>query len=386
MTLKLLKAAEAGDIAAMEKRLAAGDDIRFVRKGLGQSALMLAIDRGNVEAAQWLIEHGSPLDDACDVMGWTSAGWAAVNGPAQTLQMLRNAGADLEKTQDAQGRTPYLLAVDYGQWDLVRWFWTAGVDLQGRDGRGMTAHDLLVGSRRDVPADLLERTAAEAAAGPAQPAAVNPFDNVQPWPDEPWAQLRWPEDFPALGSQYNIAEVSEGADRSFFDESFHATMAAGLASAQASPTAAVRSWVWTQSRWEKESREALEPLWGDDLPPYVAERQRQLLGEAMIRNAFLHPKARRPYPLRLPDFVRVHEEMLLQYVQAEGANKVEVLVLAHHPLPANASEADRLALLAQLQQLCFTVRATKSGKTLLWRVDSAKMRRYGCDSEWERFL
>ena len=47
MTQKLLKAAEAGDVAALKKRLAAGDDIRFVQKGMGFNALIMAVYGGH---------------------------------------------------------------------------------------------------------------------------------------------------------------------------------------------------------------------------------------------------------------------------------------------------------------------------------------------------
>ena len=387
MTQKLLKAAEAGDVAALKKRLAAGDDIRFVQKGMGFNALIMAVYGGHQEAAQCLIEYSSPLDEVCQVSGWTCAGWAASNGQVQLLQMLKDAGADLDKTQDDKGRTPYLIAVDFGKWDAVRWFWTENVDLQRRTSQGMTAHDLLVSSRREVPPDLLQRTAADAAAAPAQSAsAADPFDRVQPWPEEAWPQLQWPRDFPALAAQYSEKAVADGSEKACFDDDFHAAMAESLASAFASPTAAVRSWVWTQSHWERESRKAVEPLEGDDLPPYIAEYQRQMAGGAMIRHAFLHPKARRAYPARLPDFVSILPELCLLEVQPEGANKVEVTALAHRVLPDDASTSDRLKVLHDMQELRFTVRRSKRGQAQQWRVDAVAMKIYGSQAAWSALL
>ena len=386
MTMKLIKAAESGDIAALEKRLTAGDDIGFVQKGTGFTALTVALHCSHFDAGQWLIDSGSPLDAICNVMGWTPAGWAASNGQEQALQMLKDAGADLDKTQDAQGRTPYLIAVDFGKWDAVRWFWTAGVDLQRRDARGMTAHDLLVSSQRQVPPDLLARTTLDAAKAPARSAAASPLDGIQPWPDEAWVQLHWPEDFPALPAQYSEKAVANGTDKGFFDEAFHQTMAESLAPALASPTAAVRSWAWTQSHWEREAREAVEALLGDDLPPYIAEYQRQMVGGAMIRHAFLHPRARRAHPARLPDLVSIHEDLQLLHVQPDGANKVVVAALAHRPLQADASDAQWLQLLKDLQELRFTVVCSKKGKVQHWRVDAVEMRMYGSQTVWSTLL
>lgn len=164
MTMKLLKAAEKGDIAAMQQRLAAGDEIAYVQKSTGLNALITALNCGNDEAACWLVEQGSPLDQVSQNTGYTATAWAAFNGRTEVLDVLRQAGADLDLTGDARGRTPYLLAVDYGSWEAVRWFWASTANLQRKDTQGRNAHDLLLQGGRDVPADVLERTATYAAA------------------------------------------------------------------------------------------------------------------------------------------------------------------------------------------------------------------------------
>ena len=164
MTMKLLKAAEKGDIAAMEQRLLAGDDLAYVQKSTGLNALITALNCGNDEAARWLVEQGSPLDQVSLSTGLTATAWAAFHGRLEMLELLRQAGADLDKTADPEGRTPYLMAVSYGQWEAVRWFWSSKVNLLHRDIKGRSAHDLLALSERDVPQDLLERTAAHIAA------------------------------------------------------------------------------------------------------------------------------------------------------------------------------------------------------------------------------
>ena len=382
MSMKLIKAAEEGNVAVIKKRLAAGDDIRFAQKGTGFNALIMAVYAGQMEAVRCLIDESSPLDDLSNVLGWTALGWAASHGHVQALQMLKDAGADLEKNADERNRTPYLVAIDFGKWDAARWFWTAGADLQVKDGRGMSAHDLLTSTTRPVPADVMQHAAKDAAVAPVPQVSVSPLDDVQAWPDEPVAQVRWPEDFPPLAPQFSVQAVAEGSEKSCFDESFHAALAQVLAPALASPTAAVRSWVFTQSHWEKTSRETMEPLRGDDLPPYIAEHRRQMVGGAMIRHAFLYPRARRAQQRGLPDVVRIRGELLLQYVQAQGANKVEVAVLARPPLAADASEREQLQALERVQELCFTVmRSGKKGQTPKWRVDALKMRNYG-SKDW----
>jgi len=200
MSMKLLKAAEQGDIAALELRLKDGDDIAYVQKSTGLNALITALNCGNDAAAQWLVEQGSPLDQVSLTTGMTATAWAAFNGRTEMLQALRQAGADLDKTGDDKGRTPYLIAVDHGAWEAVRWFWSTGVDLRRRDAQGRNAHDLLVQSGRDVPGDLLERTAAHAAVPPTVHGIVI-VSTARLHQDAGWMRVMISE--PSLSSAWN---------------------------------------------------------------------------------------------------------------------------------------------------------------------------------------
>ena len=111
-----------------------------------------------------------------------------------------------------------------------------------------------------------------------------------------------------------------------------------------------------------------------------------MVGGAMIRHAFLHPRARRAHPARLPDLVSIHEDLQLLHVQPDGANKVVVAALAHRPLQADASDAQWLQLLKDLQELRFTVVCSKKGKVQHWRVDAVEMRMYGSQTVWSTLL
>ena len=91
--MKLLKAAEKGDITALELRLKDGDDIAYVQKSTGLNALITALNCGNDAVAQWLVEHGSPLDQVSLETGMTATAWAAFNGRTEMLQVLRQACA-----------------------------------------------------------------------------------------------------------------------------------------------------------------------------------------------------------------------------------------------------------------------------------------------------
>lgn len=111
--MKLFKAAEKGDIAAMELGLLAGDDIAYVQKSTGMNALITAVNCGNDAAARWLVEQGCPLDQVSKTTGWTAVAWAAFNGWPEMLDLFSDAGADLDRTEDERRRTPYLTAVDH---------------------------------------------------------------------------------------------------------------------------------------------------------------------------------------------------------------------------------------------------------------------------------
>ena len=74
-------------------------------KSTGLNALITALNCGNDAAAEWLVEQGSPLDQVSLATGMTASAWAAFNGRTEMLQVLQQAGADLDKTGDEKGRT-----------------------------------------------------------------------------------------------------------------------------------------------------------------------------------------------------------------------------------------------------------------------------------------
>lgn len=90
--MKLLKAAEQGDIAALELRLKDGDDIAYVQKSTGLNALITALNCGNDAAARWLVEQRQPAGSGELTTGMSATAWAAFNGRTEMLQVLRQAG------------------------------------------------------------------------------------------------------------------------------------------------------------------------------------------------------------------------------------------------------------------------------------------------------
>jgi hypothetical protein len=91
----------------------------------------------------------------------TATAWAAFNGRTEMLRCGKRG-----PTSTRPGMTKAAPRICW-PWTMareaVRWFWSAGVDLQRRDAQGRNAHDLLVHGGRDVPGDVLERVAGHAA-------------------------------------------------------------------------------------------------------------------------------------------------------------------------------------------------------------------------------
>ncbi len=109
-------ASRAGDIAAISRLLATGQDVDAT-DGYSQTALMRASHAGRVEAVGLLIAHGADLDRSAK-FGLTALMLAVIQGHDRVARMLAAAGADLARTGSGaagfSGKTASDLAAERG--------------------------------------------------------------------------------------------------------------------------------------------------------------------------------------------------------------------------------------------------------------------------------
>jgi ankyrin repeat protein len=110
------QAAKRGDSVSLADQIAAGADVDALDR-FGQSALMLAAQRGHLEVVRVLIRSGADLDKTAKY-GMSAAMLAAVNRHDSVARALAEAGADLRIRGSGApgfaGKTAAQLARDQG--------------------------------------------------------------------------------------------------------------------------------------------------------------------------------------------------------------------------------------------------------------------------------
>lgn len=87
--------------------------------GPGMKVWFRAAERGCTDVLQQLLNKGSPVDAMGDC-GMTAVMMAAEQGDVETLKMLIDSNADLEKRDKVFGRTAISIAASTGQWTSIR--------------------------------------------------------------------------------------------------------------------------------------------------------------------------------------------------------------------------------------------------------------------------
>lgn len=178
-TTPLMFAALAKDTDILRKLLAAGADVNAALTGgtneIGTTALHYAVTRkDNLAAIKLLIKHGANVT-AANETGRTPLIKAAWWGGVDYIQLLLDAGADLERTSnigktalhesissstnapmirtliskganvnttDKWGKTPLMDAVNQGQLEVVKLLVEADADIEMKSNEGQTALDI----------------------------------------------------------------------------------------------------------------------------------------------------------------------------------------------------------------------------------------------------
>ncbi|OOG85258.1 hypothetical protein B0E41_09025 [Hydrogenophaga sp. A37] len=119
----------------------------------GESPLMIAAIKGQLESAKRLIERGAEVNKT----GWTPLHYAASRTEPDSVEMVRlmlhhHAYIDAESPNKS---TPLMLASHYGHADVVRLLLEEGADPSLRNEQGLTAVDFARRAGRDETAELV---------------------------------------------------------------------------------------------------------------------------------------------------------------------------------------------------------------------------------------
>jgi ankyrin repeat protein len=120
----------------------------------GESPLMMAALKGDVPAAQQLLERGAKVNQS----GWAPLHYAATGPETRLVQLLLERGAEIN-APSPNGTTPLMMAAQYGTEDSVSLLLERGADASRRNDRGMRAADFAKLSGREPVIKRLEQAA-----------------------------------------------------------------------------------------------------------------------------------------------------------------------------------------------------------------------------------
>ncbi len=118
----------------------------------GESPLMMAALRGQIEMCRQLLQRGAAVNQP----GWTPLHYAATGPNADVTKLLLERGAALE-AESPNGTTPLMMAARYGPEASVDLLLARGADLKRRNQLGLSAVDFArQGGREALTRRLLE--------------------------------------------------------------------------------------------------------------------------------------------------------------------------------------------------------------------------------------
>ena len=115
-----------------------------IRNHAGETPLMMAALKAEVDAAAALVAHGAAVQKD----GWSPLHYAATGGSAAIVRLLLSKGATLE-ARSPNGSTPLMMAARYGSEDSVRLLLDRGANAKLRNDLGLDAADFARAAGRD---------------------------------------------------------------------------------------------------------------------------------------------------------------------------------------------------------------------------------------------
>jgi len=126
-----------------------------IRNHAGETPLMMAALKAEVDAASALVAHGAAVQKD----GWSPLHYAATGGSAAIVRLLLSKGAALE-ARSPNGSTPLMMAARYGNEEAVDALLAAGADRSAKNDLGMDAAAFAASAGRDRLAARLKPGAA----------------------------------------------------------------------------------------------------------------------------------------------------------------------------------------------------------------------------------
>jgi ankyrin repeat protein len=124
-----------------------------VRNHAGETPLMMAALKAEVDAAGALVAHGAKVQKD----GWSPLHYAATGGSAAIVKLLLSKGAVLE-ARSPNGSTPLMMAARYGNEEAVDALLAAGADRTSKNDLGMDASAFAASAGRERLAARLKVT------------------------------------------------------------------------------------------------------------------------------------------------------------------------------------------------------------------------------------
>lgn len=161
----VMRAAVADSVGCLEVLRHFGANFE-VADSLGRSLLHLAVEKGSIQAVEWLVAlpskdgaHRSAMAERSDIQGRKPLHVAAGNDLAEIIDILIESGAMIESTDD-QARTPLLYAISKRQHETAAYLVAHGCNIEARDIHMDTP--LIAATKANSPATirlLMERGA-----------------------------------------------------------------------------------------------------------------------------------------------------------------------------------------------------------------------------------
>lgn len=121
-----------------------------VRTAQGESALMLAALKGNLEVCKKLIARDADVNKP----GWTPLHYAATAAQLDVITLLLEHSAYID-AESPNGSTPLMMAAMYGNVLAVKLLLDAGADANLKNSIGLSAIDFALKADRKDSADLI---------------------------------------------------------------------------------------------------------------------------------------------------------------------------------------------------------------------------------------